>query len=522
MDLKRLFLVAEEIPLAQHHQAQVDDRAGYVATLLLLLEHGVELGAGARARSLAAAWARRDHELANALLARPQWNVAAVVKALQLLDAGRQARALRKRIARLEAEGRARPSTLGSLRSRLNDLEREGSVGSLSGALARHVRRWMRGVTGEQLTYYALTLPKEPWQQLADLVHPKPGALSAPWFLGVAYGEPAPEGSALADCAAASPEQLPAVAAAHKVPYSFLRTVAKSATDALREAVAGYESLDTLLWYYEELRSDALDRALAARLSAGESSALGVGKLMERVLTLRDLKAPVWRRLVPVIDRQLAHMRLPLDAPVVVLGDASSSMTVAVRVATIIGSVLTVLTRADLRFFNQGLITPKVTPRDTAGVLAVTDATKAEGTTSPAAALWPSLKRRDLVRTFVVVTDEEENTQCQAMHFDAMFAKYQAECFPARVVFVSFIRQGARGQMTAALDLRKLPYQQLRLDPARPDLTRLDAMLGDIAVQGDLFDERAKALAGWFARPGARIADAAGVVRAAVMGEAVV
>ncbi len=514
MDLKRLFLVAEEIPLAQHHHAQATDRAAYVATLLLLLEHGVELGAGVRARTLAAAWARRDHELASSLLARPPWNVATVVKALQLLDSGRQARALKKRIARLEAEGRARPSTLGSLRSRLHDLEREGSVGSLSGALARHVRRWMRAVPEAQLTYYALTLPKEPWQQLADLVHPTPGALSAPWFLGVAYGAPAPAGSALADCDAATPDQLPAVATKHRVPYSFLRTVAKPVPSALCDAVASYESLDTLLWYYEELRGGSLDAHIAERLAAGETSSLGVGKLMERVMILRDLKAPFWRQLVPVVDRQLARMSLPLDAPVVVLGDASSSMTVAVRVATIIGSVLTVLTRADLRFFNQAVLYPKAAPRDTSGVLAVTDATRAVGSTAPAAALWPSLQRRDLVRTFVVVTDEEENTQCQGLRFDAMYEKYRAECYPAQVVFVSFIGQRARGQMTAALDLRNVPYRQLRLDRERPDLTRLDAMLGDIAVQGDLFDERAKSLAAWFASPGARIADSAAPIRA--------
>lgn len=512
MDLKRLFLVAEEIPLAQHHQAQVDDRAAYVATLLLLLEHGVELSPGVRARVLAAAWARRDHELANALLARPPWTIAAVVKALQLLDAGRQARALAKRIARLEADGRTRASVLGALRSRLHDLEREGAVGSLSGALARHVQRWMRSVPGEQLTYFALTLPKEPWRQLADLVHPRPDALSAPWFLGVAHGEAAPAGSALADCAAATPEMLPRVAATHRVPYSFLRTVAKPAPEALREAVARYESLDTLLWYYEELRSEALDREVAKRLDAGESSALGVGKLMERVITLRDLKAPFWPRLVPAVDRQLARLRLPLEAPVVVLGDASSSMTVAVRVATIIGSVLTVLTQADLRFFNQGLLRPKLVPRDTAGVLAVTDATQAVGSTAPAAALWPSLQKRDLVRTFVVVTDEEENTDAQGMRFDAMYAKYRDECFPAQVVFVSFIGQQARGQMTAALELKGLAYRQLRLDRARPDLTRLDAMLGEIAVQGALFDERVTTLAAWLAAPGARLSDAPGFV----------
>ena len=518
MDMLRLFVGVDEVALAEHHRALRDARASYVATLLLTLEHGVDLSAGVRARVLAAAWSLRDHELAEALLARPAWGVAAVVKALALLDAGRQARALRRRIAALEETGSATARTLGKLRSQANDLEREGSVGSVSGALARHVRRWLAPVRADALTGFAFSMPGTPWRQVADLVHPRPDALAAPWFLPVAFGGTPPEGSALAACASATPAQLAEVAESHRVPYSHLRTVKGALSPALREAVARYESLDTLLWFYEELRAPAVDRAITARLDAGEEPTLGCGKLMERVLTLRDAKAPFWQRLVPVVDGQLSRMRLPLDAPVVVLGDASSSMTVAIRVATIIGSVFTVLTRAELRFFNGGLMLPKRSPRSASDVLAVTDETRANGCTAPAAALWPSLERRALVRTFVVVTDEEENSECQKMRFDAMLARYRAEVYPAQVTFVSFIGQQARGQMTSALALGGVPYRQLRLDRERPDLTRLDAMLGEIAVQSPLFAERASALAAWLDSPGARIEEAAGPLRS-LLGE---
>jgi hypothetical protein len=288
----------------------------------------------------------------------------------------------------------------------------------------------------------------------------------------------------------------------------------KSPNDALRAAVARYETLDTLLWYYEELRCAAVDQAIARRLDAGEGSRLGCGKLMERVMVFRDLKAPFWEKLLPLVDRQLARMKLPLDPPVVVLGDASSSMTVAIRVATIIGSVLTVVTHADLRFFNQALLRPAIVPRTTRDVLGVTDHTPATGMTAPAAALWPSLEKRELVRSFLVVTDEEENTPCQNMLFDAMLAKYRAECFPARVTFVSFIGQKAVGQMTAALKLKEIPYRQVRLDRERPDLTRLDTILGELAVEGELFTERVGALAAYLTSPGARIEETAAPIRA--------
>ncbi|MCA9718452.1 MAG: hypothetical protein KC468_27525 [Myxococcales bacterium] len=492
---KRLFL--EEAILSDHHDAQRSRRADYVATLLMLLEFGVELSPGVRSRALAAAWARRDSALADHLLSRDAWGLAEVVRALQLLDSGRQARALERRVTRLEQDGRTRKRRLGPLRSQLADLRREGHAGSLSGALARRVRRWVSTIPADKLEYYAITFPFEPWRRLADLLHLAPSDFQLTWFLGHVFGEPAPRGTMTAACGEVDADRLADVARAHHVPYSYLRTRALPAPAALREAVASYESLDTLLWFYEELRCEATDQRIAARLEAGETPEFGYGKLIERLLALRDLKVSFWTQLLPVADRMLQGVRLPLDPPVVVLGDASSSMTSAIRVATIIGSLLTVFSRADLRFFNHELIEPPVVPRTIHDVLTVTDTVKATGSTAPAAALWPSLSRRELVRSFVVVTDEEENTQCQGQRFDAMYKRYREQVFPAQATFVSFIRQQSEGQMVRALRLQELPCRQFRLDNQRPDLTKLDSILGMMATDGPLFAERVETVAGW-------------------------
>lgn len=497
MQLKRLFLA--ETTLTEHHEAQRAHRDAYAATLLMLVEHGVELSPGARARSLASAWARRDHELARYLLDEDRCGLGEVVKALQLLDSGRQARALERRLAQLERDGKTRKRRLGALRSALHDLQREGHVGSLSGALAKHVRRWVRTIPEEKLEYYAATFPLEQWRRLADLVHLAPSDFQLPWFLAHTFGEPAPAGTMTAACASAPVESLDQIAREFKAPYSFLRTRVSAPSPSLREAVASYESLDTLLWFYEELRCPAADQRIAALLRAGETPALGYGKLLERLLTLRDLKVPFWELLLPVADRLLQGMRLPLDPPVVVLGDASSSMTAAIRVATIIGSLLTVFCRADLRFFNNQLIRPPVTPRTIHDVLTVTDTVKARGTTSPAASLWPSLKNRELVRSFVVVTDEYENTECQGMRFAEMLKRYRDERFPARATFISFIPQREDGQMVRALRALELPHRQFKLDQRRPDLTKIDNILGLMAVDGSLFDERVATVTSWLA-----------------------
>ena len=43
---------------------------------------------------------------------------------------------------------------------------------------------------------------------------------------------------------------------------------------------------------------------------------------------------------------------LPLEAPIVVIGDRSASMDVAIRTSTIMASILTAISHARLVFFN--------------------------------------------------------------------------------------------------------------------------------------------------------------------------
>jgi hypothetical protein len=54
--------------------------------------------------------------------------------------------------------------------------------------------------------------------------------------------------------------------------------------------------------------------------------------------------------------------RLPLESPVLVMGDASSSMSVAVKTSTIIAGILTAITNAKLSFFNGEYREPEKVP----------------------------------------------------------------------------------------------------------------------------------------------------------------
>ena len=137
-----------------------------------------------KVRALAAAWARHDHELANALMAcEEDIGVVEILKALSSLDAGRRARAEEKRLAKLKhcstLAGKKGKTRLGrrmvEVKKNMNNYNKDKtSMGSASGALSRHIKKWTRGIPAEKLQFFALHLPTETWKQLADVVHLNP------------------------------------------------------------------------------------------------------------------------------------------------------------------------------------------------------------------------------------------------------------------------------------------------------------------------------------------------------------
>ena len=76
-------------------------------------------------------------------------------------------------------------------------------VGSVSGALVRHVNKWVSTIPEEDMEFFALFMPKEPWKKLADILHlhPQKHQPQCPWFLPFCYGKDAPPNTLVAQCA---------------------------------------------------------------------------------------------------------------------------------------------------------------------------------------------------------------------------------------------------------------------------------------------------------------------------------
>ena len=53
--------------------------------------------------------------------------------------------------------------------------------GSASGAVCKHIRRWVQHFTAKELEFYAIHFPKDPWKKLADICHFNPQKVGVLW-----------------------------------------------------------------------------------------------------------------------------------------------------------------------------------------------------------------------------------------------------------------------------------------------------------------------------------------------------
>lgn len=501
----------------QHYEAQEKNFDRYTAAIAVLKKNGVELLQNAIIRCLATALTRHEYKFADALLQdRDICGVNEVLKAVALLDSGRQVRVLEKRLKQLQVSGsKVKPTTLGKLKSDIDNLNKNKPLhGTASSSVCKYVQRWVRKFTKEELEFYALFFPKEPWKKLADICHfnPTKDFPTMDWFLPFCYGCNAPEGSYIDKCRSVTDDTVNDLLAEFPLPFAQIKTKCKiaSLTDVSKAKIAECEAkLDTVLWDYEDIRCEAADRVILNRVRSGEPLNLPNGKLLERLLTIKmyregisssryrtlpqadKSRAPFYEDLLPIAQAKIDKVKLSLESPIVVVGDASGSMEVAIRTSSIIAGILTALTSAKLVFFNTENRYAPFLPKTIEEVLKLAVETHAGGGTTPAASLWPFYHKKEIVKTFIVVTDEEENGKCNNMEFHELYKKYHDEVFPAKLVFVSFFySQHQKGSMVTKL--QELGYHPLQFvfSRSRPDLTKLDKLFGLLSASDVLtFEE---------------------------------
>lgn len=486
--------------LPQHLAALVADRDAYFSELSVALSSGTTVNAAVRARALAAAWAVGEKLAFEDMLSqRELFGVNEVLKAAQVLDAPRASRQLAGKLERVRPVGSA--AKVGKLETDLTNARAEmvppgtRRLGSVSRPFTKRVARWAASFPADTLEFFLLSFPTAPWRALADLCHLKPAHFALPYFLPACFSDDAvPADSLVGRGRRLTPENLAEMLVAEPRffdMYSFVRKAVEPArfSVAAKRLLAARCPLGEVVWWFHELEHPDTVVVLSQRLAAGESVdnlrySMNFGKLMERLLTFTEKGFAFSKQLLPLAEARLSTVTFPRsDVRVAVMGDASGSMEVAVKTATILGGLLSCCLSAELVFFNADVLRPSVQPRSAVDVVRVAHETRASGSTCPAAALRPFVRARTPLDLIIMVSDEEENRTSEGRDFAELFEEYRATVAPgAQVFFCSFLRPGVKmSQMQVALARRGVPSRLFPFSRDCPDLTKFDSLLATIA-----------------------------------------
>jgi len=461
---------------------------------------------------LACSIARKDSELSQFLLGLKEYGLKEVLKTCFILDTERYVRQLEKRYAILAKQSNFSNARLVSLKSKLESNKKlDGGMGKsagfiLNGTNAKFIRKnWVQTMSELDLEICAMGMPTRQWQRLADILHIKKSDFALDWFLSYIYGNPAPENSMLNKFKRVLSNNLDLTTFLKEtnVPYDKIRyPIIEQKMYIPYDAkifIGKQLPVDKYIWYWEEINTPEVDEIAVQTINSQSGIDITYGKLMERILTIRNSgKYSLYKTLLAIAEGRMTNMKMDIGK-VAILGDASASMQVAINTSMIVASALSNLCDAELRLFRT--VDEKLsTAKSAEDVIDMSQKYKAGNATAPAASLWPYYNSKQHIDTFIVVTDEEENTTHSGKStwsygrnvdtdkgymFAPLFKKYLEEVNSnAKLVFISFTRTGVEGHMEGEIKNHIPSYDEnmkvFKMDSIRPDLTKLDKIIHNL------------------------------------------
>lgn len=496
--------------LEEHFKTYDNRRPDYIDAVIRLFDD-VQLlkniSLSNKSRILVVLLMRMDRDTFTTIL--PNMDLPELVRACEMLDSNRFVRQLEKK---LEKRSNYHWANKVKLLKELN----EGDTSlSLTSTRVKMIKSWVKQLNVDQLVYRAIMYPPDNWRKLADLTHLNPKRdFSIDWFLPYCFGTPAPTGSIVDKVNSMTADTFSDVYEEYQLPYECVRMKMKDWTNnfsgRLSKAklqIARRERLKTLLWYWHELTTPDVDAEIVRRLKEVDNVDLSYGKLVDLLMKVgsrRTKPTPLFTELLRITERRTKQYELSLPTPITVFGDASASMQVAINTSSIITSLLCALAKAELHLFKNTDIPVAQPPSDVQSAIEFAHTMQATNSTSPASSLWPYYRQKKVVKTFIIVTDEEENTShtgyqswgywtrdndaTRGYMFPELYRKYCEEVYPARLIFISFTNPNVDGMMAAALkkEIGEKRFSEFvevfKFNAKNPDLNRLDFVLEKMCI----------------------------------------
>lgn len=496
-------VLLNESSMKEHIDLQNGNYADYVANLMLLMyEYNIDFSILKLAKILVAALVRNDKELASFLMKDERYDLPVILKCCDILDSKRSCALKTKKTDKIKnVKKLARHKTVIANLQALN----EGVEMNLTKSKIKFIKEhWVNNISKERLEYMALLYPVKYWKWIIDLFHLRPNDFQLEWFTTYVFTQECPQDTIISICNSISNENIKDVLIQYKLPYDFLRLKYKNLlTPEIMEVILSYTKLSDLVRHWSDFNTETNTTKLINRLDAGEEIEMPYGELMKRIQMLKEegIKSELLlNKLVSIAEIKLVGYKIDIEQPVVVLGDASASMDVAVKTSSIITSILVKICNAKMHLFrnkDEPILNP---PTNVKEVLATMEKFKAHSCTAPAASLYPYYNRKEVIKTFILVTDEVENADYngQTSHKKGLFAdifqKYRNEVYPAKLVFVSFLDSNKDGQMVRELK-QTIPgiekdIIQFIMSNKNPDLRKLDELLNTLSLDTQYYEEK--------------------------------
>lgn len=462
------------------------------------------------AKALACFLGNNDRYAIEKALKSESYKLPEVLRACQILDSRRSSAQIKKKLNGSRDKN-------GKLQCELNNLEKITDnylEFSLTKSKSKMIKKyWISQIPADKLEFYVLSYDLSYWKILADLLHLKSSDFKLDWFLNYVYTLTAPIGSTVHACKSMTTDNSLEIISKYKPDYNFIRTIGIGLSNASKTIIASYTDINVLLWWFHEFidSGDSID--VINTKTSEESIALPYGVLIDKLSLINKygsknssttlsnsfmtgwqvsrptyaeavkLKNPslkqLYDKLLRVAEKQLIGYKLKFEGKVVIFGDASSSMDVAIKTSSIIMSILCAICNAEMHLFRTINEHIKNVPKNVNDVMKFNETCRASDMTSPAASLDYYYSRKEKVDVIIMVTDEEENTPSSGLLFKPMFDKYCETIGKIpKLIFISFLKKGNRGQMYPSLNESYPEYvHQYIFDKSIPDLTKLDSIL---------------------------------------------
>lgn len=482
-------ILLKESSLQEHIDSQNSNYNEYMTNLTLLFdEYNYDFTIIKLAKILTTSLIRQDKSLAEYLLKKEKYDLPVILKTCEILDSRRLYNQLDKKTDKIK--NKKKLSKHKTILANLQALN-EGINMSLTNAKINFIRdHWIRQIPKEKLEYMALLYPTNHWKRLIDLFHLKPSDFQLDWFSVYIFSNEYPKNSIIHICKTIEKENIKKIISQYQLPYDFLRLKYKKLlAEDVMETIFDYTPLHNIIRHWESFNTKRNMEMIMTRINNGETIDMPYGELMKRIQMLNqdDNSKQLVEKLLSIAENYLLNYKMEIDQPVVVLGDASSSMDIAIRTSSIITSILARLCQAKMHLFRSNDEVIENPPTNVKEVLESMSKYKAYGTTSPVASLVPYYKNKEVVKTFVIVTDEIENSDEEGNFdfkggfFAKLFKEYREHVYPSKLVFVSFLENNKDGPMVASLK-REIPeiekdIIQFRMNVKKPDLRKLDELL---------------------------------------------